>query len=152
MRREAGMFYECPNCGEDIEVGNSLLGKTLTCPICAFAVPALSVRTAHNRQQIQMEIQRKRQWGILVFCLIPILLISVIGGLDYVVRAYPPGNGSRPQVTATRSEPTESQPEQQSARKEDEQPKQAPEPSTLVLLGAGAIGAVIYAWRRRRTN
>jgi len=147
------MRYECPNCKKVISVGNLLLGKELICPICKCAVSALSIRTAKEQQQVQrqqIELRRQRRFN---FCLVPILVVTVIVGISYVIQTCPPiTTWSIFQTTESKPEVTKSRPEPRSESSRDESTNDVPEPSTLVLLAVVALGLAGYAWRKQRRD
>lgn len=145
------MLYGCPNCGKDIEVGDGLLGKQVTCPACKFAISSLIARRLADelRQKQATNIHLILGTGIVLIFLFT--AVSPLPSLPVLWHTIVGAGGAKPAPVA-RSEPPDSRSEERGESKRDEQPKQAPEPSALALLGAGAVGVAIYAWRRRRNT
>lgn len=155
------MLYMCSHCQDVVGLEGTLLPKDVKCPACGVATPAVTVRrlaTELRQKQLQVHRQVRRRvvltvmgvGVVLIFMLTATTPKPALSALWLALVGNNDTNTTKPTPTVAKPEATryESEPRRELTR--DNSPQETPEPGTLVLLGAGGVGLLGYAWRRQR--
>lgn len=154
------MFYGCPECKGVIEVGDSLLGKKVTCPMCWHAISAVQARQLAEKRRLSIRLEQWRKPPkIVVFSILGVYAVLIAGLADaapeLTLRAVwsTIAGTSDQKKPATKPAQEAHEPAATPPRETREPaatpPQEVPEPSTFALVGVGALSLLAYAWRKR---